>query len=86
MFFFDVTGPEGGRTVAFPSAELSIGSGADCDLQLDAPGVAPHHAALIQREGRAVLLDLETSSTAVNGQRVVGTAVLTSGCIVTIGP
>lgn len=86
MFFLDVTGPEGGRTVAFPVAELSIGSASDCDLLLTAPGVAPHHASLIERDGKVFLLDLATATIAINGKRVVEMAALVEDCVVTIGP
>ena len=54
---------EAGKTV--------IGSGPDCDIQIDSLAVGDHHARLTARDARFLLEDLGSSSgTFVNNQRV----------------
>jgi predicted component of type VI protein secretion system len=86
MVFIDVIGPKGARTVAFPIAELNIGSASDCDLQLDHPDVSAHHASVIERGGHAVVLDLGEAITRVDGTPAKGATILTEESEVLIGP
>ncbi len=41
-----------------PSDQVSIGSASDNDVVLTGPGVAPHHAHLVRREGQLLFVDL----------------------------
>jgi uncharacterized protein (TIGR02996 family) len=88
MFFIDVTGPAGTRTVVLPTADLTIGSGPDSDIQLAHPSVAAHHVTVTERAKRAVVLDEGTSKegTLVNGVPIDAATVLTDSCQIGIGP
>jgi hypothetical protein len=72
---------------SFPLGEaLLLGSSADCDVQLDDPGVAPHHAEIRLVDGKSLLLkDLDSGTgTLVNGKPVSET-MLGSGDEIRIG-
>jgi hypothetical protein len=58
---------------SFPIDEsILLGSSADCDVQLDEPGVSPRHAEIRLGSDRSLLLrDLgSTTGTLLNGERV----------------
>ncbi len=63
-----------------------LGSSADCQVQIDEPGVAAHHAEIVIIDGNSLLLkDLGSQSgTFVNGEAVVE-AMLSSGDEIHIG-
>ncbi|MEZ0396749.1 MAG: FHA domain-containing protein [Anaerolineales bacterium] len=67
---------------------LTIGRGADADIQLPAPAVSRHHAILQPSgDGEWTLSDLNsTNGTFVNGQRVSAPRRLTKNDVVQIGP
>ena len=72
---------------SFPFGEsIVLGSSADCDVQLDEPGVAPRHAEIRQLDGRSLLLkDLDSGTgTLLNGEPVTET-LLGSGDEIRIG-
>lgn len=72
---------------SFPFAEsIILGSSADCDVQLDEPGVSPRHAEIRLVDGRSLLLkDLGSETgTLLNGERVIET-LLGSGDEIRIG-
>lgn len=85
MVFIDVTGPNGTRTIAIPTAEITIGSGPDCELQLNHEDVAPHHASVIERGGHPIVLDLGTR-TIVDGTPIKEATVLSEDSELSIGP
>ena len=72
---------------SFPFADsIVLGSSADCDVQLDEPGVAPRHAEIRLLEGRSLQLkDLGSKTgTLLNGVAVTET-LLGSGDEIRIG-
>lgn len=72
---------------SFPLDEpFVLGSAADCAVQIDEKGVAPHHAEITVVDGKALLLkDLDSASgTLVNGETVTE-AKLNSGDEIRIG-
>lgn len=74
-----------GRCQALAGGPLLLGSGAACDLRLEAVGVLDRHAQLEGVDGRWVLRALSSdASLRINGHVVV-TAVLTAGDQIEIG-
>ena len=72
---------------SFPFGDsIVLGSSADCDVQLDEPGVAPRHAEIRLVDGTALLLkDLDSETgTLLNGEPVSET-LLGSGDEIRIG-
>jgi hypothetical protein len=72
---------------SFPFGEsIVLGSSADCDVQLDEPGVAARHAEIRLIDGQSLLLrDLDSGTgTLLNGERVIET-LLASGDEIRIG-
>ena len=72
---------------SFPFGEsIVLGSSADCDVQLDEPGVSPRHAEIRLVDGRSLLLkDLGSETgTLLNGEGVDET-LLGSGDEIRIG-
>ncbi len=72
---------------SFPFGELIVlGSSADCDVQLDEPGVSSRHAEIRLIDGQSLLLkDLGSGTgTLLNGERVIET-LLGSGDEIRIG-
>ena len=72
---------------SFPLGEsFVLGSSADCQVQIEEPGVAAHHAEISIVDGKSLLLkDLGSrSGTFVNGE-VVTEAMLSSGDEIHIG-
>lgn len=74
-----------GRCQALAGGPLLLGSGAACDLRLEAVGVLDRHAQLEGVDGRWVLRALSgEASLRINGH-VVSTAVLTAGDQIELG-
>jgi len=72
---------------SFPLGEsLVLGSAADCEVQLNEPGVAPRHAEITLVDGKALRLkDLGSKTgTLLNGE-TVDEAILSSGDEIRIG-
>jgi len=72
---------------SFPFGEsIVLGSSADCDVQLDEPGVSARHAEIRLVDGKSLLLkDLDSETgTLLNGERVIET-LLGSGDEIRIG-
>jgi len=72
---------------SFPFVDsIVLGSSADCDVQLDEPGVSSHHAEIRLVDGQSMLLkDLGSETgTLLNGERVIET-LLGSGDEIRIG-
>jgi len=49
---------------------ITLGSAVDCDVVLQAPGVAPRHAELHKRDGQLFFVDLGSGASAANGSKV----------------
>lgn len=78
-----------GRVInqSFPIGEsIVLGSSADCDVQLDEPGVSSRHAEICLIDGKSLLLkDLGSETgTLLNGERVIE-SMLGSGDEIRIG-
>jgi len=88
MSLFKLKGTSGSViNQSFPLGEvLILGSAADCDVQIEEQGVAPHHAEISLIDGRALRLkDLGSASgTLLNGEAVKD-AMLGSGDEIRIG-
>lgn len=72
---------------SFPFAEsIVLGSSAECDIQLDEPGIAPRHAEIRRLDGKSLQLkDLGSKTgTLLNGEPVTET-LLGSGDEIRIG-
>ena len=72
---------------SFPFGEsIVLGASADCDVQLDEPGVSPRHAEIRLLDGKSLLLkDLDSElGTLLNGEPVIET-LLGSGDEIRIG-
>jgi uncharacterized protein (TIGR02996 family) len=86
MVFIDIVGPDGSRTVAVPTADVTIGSGPDNDIQLVHADVANRHSLVIERGGHAIVLDTSGLATVVNNHAITEATILSSFCQVGIGP
>ena len=68
-----------------PGAVTRIGRGLSCDVHLDDASVSRRHARIVERNGRAVLLDdRSVNGTHVNGRRVEA-AILADGDEIALG-
>ena len=78
MFTLVVTGPDRSPARhAFSEAEITIGRGAGNHLVLPGRNISRRHARLIVRDGRYILVDLEsTNGTFINGQRLTSPRVV----------
>jgi hypothetical protein len=77
---------EPARESRAPIGPCSIGRGAENDVVIDAPGVSRRHAVIGNYSDGAQLSDCNSQNgTFVNGRRVVGTATLNNGDVVSIG-
>ncbi|MGA9421779.1 MAG: FHA domain-containing protein [Rhodanobacteraceae bacterium] len=63
-----------------------VGTTRDCELRLDAPGMAAHHAEIEYRAGRArVRAPSDDAPVVLNGRRIDGEAVLKAGDLLRLG-
>jgi ABC-type multidrug transport system ATPase subunit len=75
------------RSVSLKNRSVLIGRDPSASLCLDAPIISRRHATIEpDNRGNYILRDYSTNGVFVNGQRVTGTAVLSSGSSVRIGP
>ena len=74
----------GGEPLFITLPMTLVGEKADCDLRLEGEGVAYLHCVIALADDLALLRDLDTGRTRVNGQRV-GRAVLLHNDTLTIG-
>src|SRR5271165_3952068 len=56
--------------MSFGKDQVTIGSAPDNDVVLAAPGVAPHHARIVQQNGQLSFIDLGAGPTTANGAPV----------------
>jgi DNA-binding winged helix-turn-helix (wHTH) protein len=75
------------HVVALPDGEHLIGRGEDCRIRSDSPRVSRHHARVRVTSERLLVEDLGSrNGTWLNGGRITGTAELSSGDAVRVGP
>jgi DNA-binding winged helix-turn-helix (wHTH) protein len=75
------------HTVSLPDGEHWIGRGQDCHIRSDSPSVSRHHALVRVTSERLFVEDLGSrNGTWVHGRRLFGTAELTPGDAVRVGP
>jgi uncharacterized protein (TIGR02996 family) len=88
MFEVVATGPGLDGYTTGPGTVVRIGSAPDNALVLRHPGVAPHHAIVVERDGRAVAVDTGASrgGTVVDGRRIEAATPLDDGSVLCIGP
>lgn len=71
-------GPEDTHTL--PQGEVTIGRSADCDVQIEDPGVSREHARLIVEPDKVVVKDMGSKNfTFVNEERLSGPTTLSPG-------
>ncbi len=75
------------RTILLPDGEHLIGRGGDCRIRSDSTRVSRHHALVRVSSERLLVEDLGSrNGTWLNGRRILGTAELTPGDAVRVGP
>jgi len=75
------------HVVSLPDGEHLIGRGEDCRIRSDSPRVSRHHARVRVTPERLVVEDLGSrNGTWLHGRRITGTAELSSGDAVRVGP
>ena len=75
------------RAVPLPNGEHLIGRGQDCLLRSDSPRVSRHHALVTVTPERLLVEDLGSrNGTWLHGNRLAGTAELTPGDALRVGP
>ena len=81
-----VDGAEAGTAVDVPRGEFTLGRAPSCNVVLNSPAVGRAHAR-IERSAKRLLIRISQSANGnfVNGQRIDGTAVLSSGDVVGLG-
>ncbi len=68
-------------------SSVILGRGQEADLQLDAPTVSRSHAVIFQdNQGHYTIRDCSVNGVFINGKKVVTTAPLNVGDVITIGP
>ncbi|MBD2167963.1 ATP-binding cassette domain-containing protein [Calothrix membranacea FACHB-236] len=74
-------------TVPLKQRSVLLGRDPHANLQLDTPTVSRRHATIdTDNQGRYILRDYSTNGVFVNGKQVAGSAVLTNGAKIRIGP
>jgi len=75
------------RSISLKQKSVLIGRDSNANLYLDAPMISRRHAIIdTDAQGRYILHDHSTNGVFVNGQQVVGKAVLVDGAKIRIGP
>ena len=76
-----------GREIPLPNGEHLIGRGEECRIRSDSRRVSRHHARVRVTPERVFIDDLGSrNGTWVDGRRIEGTAELTAGATVRVGP
>ena len=60
-------------------ADVLVGAGADCAVMLAAPGIAPQHCKLFERDGQAFVQPLGSAVTVLNGKQIANEAPIKPG-------
>ena len=80
------SGPDAGKVLVLPQAELVIGRSAPAGLIIDHPEISRRHARLGYQQGNYFLEDLGSSNgTFLNGQRLQGPQFLADGSEIQLG-
>jgi len=75
------------RSISLKNRSVILGRDPNASLQLEAPTVSRRHATIDQdNQGRYILQDYSTNGVFVNGQKVEGSAILSPGANIHIGP
>jgi pSer/pThr/pTyr-binding forkhead associated (FHA) protein len=81
-----IKGLEKGKEIALEKDQLTLGRGQDVDLYLEDSGASREHARIEHAKGQFMLVDLESSNgTFLNGRRIKGSKILSSGDLIAIG-
>lgn len=86
---FAIVVQEGDRPAwrkAFARRDIEIGSHPRCDVVLPDPRVSAFHARVVARDGRYILVDLQSAGTSVRGKRVANPVVVREHDPIAIGP
>ena len=59
--------------------EVLVGAGADCAVMLAAPGIAPKHCKLYEREGQTFVQPLGNAVTVLNGKQIAAETAIKPG-------
>ncbi|MBD2205816.1 ATP-binding cassette domain-containing protein [Calothrix sp. FACHB-1219] len=75
------------RAISLKQRSILLGRDPQASLQLDAPTVSRRHATIdTDGQGRYILRDYSTNGVFIDGKQVMGTAVLSNGAKIRIGP
>ncbi|MFN6564448.1 MAG: ATP-binding cassette domain-containing protein [Nostoc sp. ChiSLP01] len=92
LTYYNRTQPSANNTqqlqrVSLKNRSVLLGRDVNATLPLEAPTVSRRHATIdTDAQGRYILRDYSTNGVFVNGQKVNGTAVLSAGATIRIGP
>ncbi|MGB3693100.1 MAG: ATP-binding cassette domain-containing protein [Spirulinaceae cyanobacterium] len=92
LHFYDPNSPKAANppnqsSLALKNRSVVLGRDPDANLQLDAPTVSRRHAVVDGNgRGRYLIKDYSTNGVFVNGQKVKGSAQLSPGATIRIGP
>ncbi|MBS0558000.1 MAG: FHA domain-containing protein [Proteobacteria bacterium] len=67
------------EAVEIRAGEVLVGAGADCAVMLAAPGIAPRHCRLFERDGQVFAVPLGDAVTVLNGKQIAGETVIKPG-------
>jgi hypothetical protein len=73
------------KRVALDKPRLTIGRNVLCDVQLDGDGVSKHHAILIRKDAKTILIDLNSHNGTRVNNRPVKSQVIINDDIIEIG-
>lgn len=65
--------------VEIRQGEVLVGAGADCAVMLAAPGIAPQHCKLFEREGQTFVQPLGNAVTVLNGRQIAAETAIKPG-------
>ncbi|OUL17610.1 maltooligosyl trehalose synthase [Nostoc sp. RF31YmG] len=75
------------RSIPLKQRSILLGRDPQANLQLDAPTVSRRHATIdTDAQGRYILRDYSTNGVFIDGKQVTGTALLSNGAKIRIGP
>ena len=80
-------GSNAGKEIPVASPKCLIGRGDDCHLRPQVDAISRHHCEILTTENEVIVRDLKSrNGTFVNGEPVVGEAVLLAGDTLKVGP
>jgi predicted component of type VI protein secretion system len=81
------TGKQEGKILPIPLAQFHIGRDPQCHLRPASPNISKRHCSLLQRDGKAFVIDYDsTNGTFVNDAPVKGEVELKDGDQLKVGP